>query len=130
MTQTSKSQRPQNLLARLRDSRTSVSLLLLAIAAATPLAAPALGQSFYVDVIARIMIWAIAATSLTLPNDQEPFALNLFRNLQDPTITRIGDAFTQAKRAMPVDIASGLQEISDTFVLFGDPSALIVRPTP
>ncbi len=72
----------------------------------------------------------IGATSLTLPNDQEPFALNLFQNLQDPAITRIGDAFTQAKRAMPVDIAPGLQEISDTFVLFGDPSALIVRPTP
>ena len=58
--------RPPSLMARLRDSRTSVSLILLAIAAATPIAAPALGQSFYVDVIARIMIWAIAATSLNL----------------------------------------------------------------
>ncbi|MFQ5421315.1 MAG: C25 family cysteine peptidase, partial [Anaerolineae bacterium] len=72
----------------------------------------------------------IGATSLTLPNDQEPFALNLFKNLQDPAITRIGDAFTRAKQEMEIGGNSGLQEISDTFVLFGDPSARIVRPTP
>ncbi len=54
------------LTTRLRDARTSVALLLLAIAAITPVAAPALGQPFYVDVTARIMIWAIAATSLNL----------------------------------------------------------------
>ena len=49
-----------------RNTTTIVALVLLALAALTPIAAPALGQSYYVDVTARIMIWAIAATSLNL----------------------------------------------------------------
>lgn len=71
----------------------------------------------------------IAATSLTLSSSQEVFAANLFRNLQDTTYTRVGDAVLEAKRALDVN-NRGLLEISDTFTLFGDPSALIVRPTP
>jgi branched-chain amino acid transport system permease protein len=42
------------------------ALGLLALFAAVPLAAPALGLPFYVDVCARIMIWSIAALGLNL----------------------------------------------------------------
>ncbi len=69
----------------------------------------------------------IAATSLTLSTSQEIFAANLFRNLQDPAYTRVGDAVLAAKRELDVS-NRGLLEISDTFSLFGDPSALISRP--
>ncbi len=43
-----------------------MSLSLLALCAAVPWLAPALDEPFYVIVFARIMIWAIAATSLNL----------------------------------------------------------------
>lgn len=69
----------------------------------------------------------VAATSLTLSTNQEPFATSLYQNLQDPTISRIGDAFQAAKLSLDINNA-GLREISDTFALFGDPSAHIVRP--
>ncbi|RMG94524.1 MAG: hypothetical protein D6706_13620 [Chloroflexi bacterium] len=69
----------------------------------------------------------IAATSLTLSLHQEPFAISLLNNLQDATYTRIGDAFQEAKLALDINNA-GLREISDTYVLFGDPTAPIVRP--
>ena len=39
---------------------------LLAICALMPVVGPAVGQPFYVDVFARVMIWAIAAVSLNL----------------------------------------------------------------
>jgi hypothetical protein len=71
----------------------------------------------------------IAATSLTLSAHQEPFAAALLQNLQAPDLTRIGDAFQEAKLSLPVEGDSGLREISDTFVLLGDPSAKIVRPS-
>ena len=69
----------------------------------------------------------IAATSLTLSSSQEIFAANLLHNLQDPAYTRIGDAVQDARRKLDVTNDS-LREISDTFTLFGDPSALIMRP--
>ncbi|MEM7113146.1 MAG: C25 family cysteine peptidase [Chloroflexota bacterium] len=69
----------------------------------------------------------VAATSLTLSSHQEPFAASLFQNLQDPQIERVGDAFQNAKLSLDVS-NDGLREISDTFALFGDPSAHIVRP--
>ena len=69
----------------------------------------------------------VAATSLTLSSSQETFANHLLQYLLDPTFTRIGDAFQEAKQALDVG-NRGLLEISDTFALFGDPSALIVRP--
>jgi hypothetical protein len=71
----------------------------------------------------------IAATSLTLSTHQEVLALPLLESLQDPEIVRVGDAFQRAKETL--DISNpGLREISDTYVLLGDPSALIVRPEP
>ncbi|NJN53800.1 MAG: hypothetical protein HC804_03005, partial [Anaerolineae bacterium] len=72
-------------------------------------------------------VLTVAATSLTLSDHQEPFATALLQNLNDPTVERMGDAFQQAK--LSLDISNdGLREISDTFALLGDPSALIVRP--
>lgn len=69
----------------------------------------------------------IGATSLTLSSNQEPFARALFTALQTPDVLRMGDAFQVAKRSLDVS-DEGLREISDTFVLFGDPSAVVQRP--
>ena len=72
-------------------------------------------------------VLVIGATSLTLSAHQEPFAVAFLQALQDEKVTRIGDAVQQAKESLDVGNA-GLREISDTFGLIGDPSALIVRP--
>ncbi len=69
----------------------------------------------------------IGATSLTLSTHQEPFAASLLQALQNPSFERIGDALLHAKRSLDVS-SVGLREISDTFGLLGDPSALVVRP--
>ncbi|MCB0037389.1 MAG: hypothetical protein KDE51_25330, partial [Anaerolineales bacterium] len=69
----------------------------------------------------------VAATSLTLSAHQQPFAVHLLNNLQNPEFSRMGDALQEAKLALDVS-NPGLREISDTFGLIGDPSALIVRP--
>jgi len=73
-------------------------------------------------------VLTIAATSLTLSDQQEPFGTALLQSLNAPSVLRMGDAFQQAKLSLDTDQNAGLQEISDTFVLLGDPSALIVRP--
>jgi hypothetical protein len=70
----------------------------------------------------------VAATSLSLSNHQRPFGAAFIAALQDPTVERIGDAFHQAKRHLDIESNDALREISDTFTLFGDPSALIRRP--
>ena len=72
-------------------------------------------------------VLTVAATSLTLSAHQEPFATAFVAALQDPALERVGDALQAAKLSLDVSNA-GLQEISDTFGLIGDPSALIVRP--
>ena len=72
-------------------------------------------------------VLSVAATSLTLSSSQEPFATSLIQHLNDPTVLRMGDAFQSAKLSLNIEDA-GLREISDTFALFGDPSAHIVRP--
>ena len=53
-------------LATLRSPRGVVTGLLLLLFAAMPFLGPAIGEAFYVDVFARIMIWSIAAISLNL----------------------------------------------------------------
>jgi hypothetical protein len=70
----------------------------------------------------------IAATSLSLSDHQRPFAIAFLHALQDPNVTRIGDAFQGAKLALDIESSDALREISDTFTLFGDPTALISRP--
>jgi hypothetical protein len=72
-------------------------------------------------------VLSVAATSLTLSSNQEPFATSLIQQLNDPTVIRMGDAFQSAKLSLNIE-NEGLREISDTFALFGDPSARIVRP--
>ena len=72
-------------------------------------------------------VLSVAATSLTLSSSQEPFATSLIQHLNDPTVLRMGDAFQSAKLSLNIK-NEGLREISDTFALFGDPSAHIVRP--
>ena len=72
-------------------------------------------------------VLSVAATSLTLSSNQEPFATSLIQHLNDPTVERMGDAFQAAKLSLNIE-NSGLREISDTFALFGDPSARIIRP--
>lgn len=72
----------------------------------------------------------VAATSLTLSSHQSPLAVNLMRALQDPTVLRMGDAMRLAKDGLDIGVNPALQEISDTFVLIGDPTARIARPQP
>jgi hypothetical protein len=69
----------------------------------------------------------VAATSLTLSTHQKPFAVALLDALQDPSVSRMGDALQLARRTLDVDNV-GLREINDTFTLFGDPSTRIIRP--
>jgi hypothetical protein len=73
-------------------------------------------------------VLTVAATSLTLSNHQEPFAIQLLQTMQDPTIARIGDAFQQAKLSLEIEKSNGLREINDTFALYGDPSTRMIRP--
>ena len=69
----------------------------------------------------------LGATSLTLSSSQEPLALGLLNELQNPANERIGDALQIAKAGLDVNNA-GIREVSDTFGLLGDPSTLIIRP--
>ena len=70
----------------------------------------------------------IAATSLTLSSSQQPFGINFLKALQNPGNERIGDALQESKLALDVENSSALKEISQTFTLLGDPSAMITRP--
>ena len=70
----------------------------------------------------------VAATSLSLSSHQRPFGAAFIEALQDSGKERIGDAFQQAKHQLDVESNDAMREISDTFTLFGDPSALIRRP--
>ena len=53
-------------LSTLAAPRPAFHLSIMVLCAVMPVLAPALGEPFYVDVFARIMIWAIAAVSLNL----------------------------------------------------------------
>ncbi|MFN2190185.1 MAG: C25 family cysteine peptidase, partial [Candidatus Promineifilaceae bacterium] len=70
----------------------------------------------------------IAATSLTLSSNQKPFGVAFFREMQQDENYRIGDALQKAKLSLDVEHSRALKEISETFTLLGDPSALIARP--
>jgi len=72
-------------------------------------------------------VLVIAATSLTLSESQQPFGINILRQLLDPAVIRIGDALVLAKADLNVS-DPGIQEISDTFGLLGDPATIIARP--
>ena len=70
----------------------------------------------------------VSATSLTYSISQEPFARGLLEGLQDPKLNRIGDVMAQAQAGLDISNPT-VKEVYDTFVLFGDPSATISRPT-
>lgn len=70
----------------------------------------------------------IASTSLSLSESQTPFAINLFRELEAPDVTTVGEALTRAKQGLDVSHDDALRQVSETFTLLGDPSARIVRP--
>ena len=69
----------------------------------------------------------VAATSLTLPTNQEPFAASLLAALADPGVLTVGEALLVAQQAPELDHVGG-QEIIDTFNLLGDPAIQVVRP--
>jgi hypothetical protein len=87
---------------------------------------PSLSETMLIHDNGPVLI--ISATSLTLSSRQKPFGTQLVKNLIEPRILRIGDAMLQAKHSLQIENDSALQEISDTFTLFGDPTTLIKRP--
>lgn len=62
----------------------------------------------------------VSATSLTLPEDQEPFGRALIQALRDPETATLGDALLAAQRALDPAM-SGQRDVINTFVLLGDP---------
>jgi hypothetical protein len=86
---------------------------------------PSLSEQLLLHEAGPVLI--VSATSLTLSSSQTPFGINLVNELQNPETLRMGDAIQKAKSNLDVTNQS-LREISDTFGLLGDPSALIVRP--
>jgi len=87
---------------------------------------PSLGEVMLLHDGGPVLV--IAATSLSLSESQSPFAINLFRELEAPDVTTVGEALTRAKQGLDVSHDDGLRQVSDTFTLLGDPSARIVRP--
>lgn len=84
--------------------------------------------------LGEAMLWrrngpvaVVAATSLTLPSDQEPFGAALLRALADPAVETVGEALLEAQNSPELDY-QGAQEIIDTFNLLGDPALHISRP--
>jgi hypothetical protein len=69
----------------------------------------------------------ISASSLTLPTEQEPFAMLLLQALADPAVETVGEALLRAQQIPGYEHAGG-QEIIDTFNLLGDPTLRIGRP--
>jgi hypothetical protein len=88
---------------------------------------PSLSETLLLHENGPVLI--VAATSLTLSTHQEPFAQAMLEQLVTAANLRIGDAFQRAKNLLDIEDNDGLREINDTFVLLGDPSALIIRPS-
>jgi hypothetical protein len=68
----------------------------------------------------------VSATSLTLPEDQEPFGRALIRALSDPETATLGDALLTAQRALDPGL-SGQRDVINTFVLLGDPGLRLLH---
>lgn len=73
-------------------------------------------------------VLVLGATSLTYSTHQRPFAEQFLAGLNDPTFERIGDVLLHARAGLDLQ-NEGIREVSDTFGLLGDPSAIIVRPS-
>ena len=87
---------------------------------------PSLSESLLLHEDGPVLV--ISATSLTLSSSQEPFGREFLNALIDPEVQRIGDALVRAKSVLEIEQNEELREVSDTFTLLGDPSALIRRP--
>jgi len=82
-----------------------------------------------VDSLSEAMLWnpdggaiaALAATSLTVPADQQALSRALVEALLENPGGRLGDILLVAQRGMAVESA-GAREVLETFLLFGDPA--------
>lgn len=86
---------------------------------------PSLAEVMLLDAEGPVLV--AAATSLTLSHQQAPFARELVTAVRNPAHRRMGDAWLAAQQQLDLS-APGQQEIIDTFVLLGDPSATVRRP--
>lgn len=68
----------------------------------------------------------VSATSLTLPEDQEPFGRALIQALRDPETATLGDALLAAQRVLDPSM-SGQRDVINTFVLLGDPGLRLLH---
>jgi hypothetical protein len=65
-----------------------------------------------------VAVWA--SSGMTLPNDQMPLAQDAFQRLyQNSSLVRLGDALRAAKHA------TNAGEVRRTWILFGDPTAIV-----
>lgn len=86
---------------------------------------PSLSETLLLSEDGAVLI--VSATSLTYSSSQEPFAAGLLSRLADPSVVRMGDVVSQAREALNV-ASPDVKEVYDTFVLLGDPSAVVGRP--
>jgi hypothetical protein len=63
----------------------------------------------------------LAPTSLTLPSDQSFLSIPLARELLGGSGERLGDLLVNAQQQITAD-QSGIQDVLNTFLLFGDPA--------
>lgn len=85
--------------------------------------------------LAEAMLWkpdggaiaVLAPTSLTLPNDQSPLIQSFVQiMLDDPTLP-LGEMLRRAREDVPGD-TKGLRDVTNTFLLFGDPGLRLPLP--
>ncbi|HEX7974718.1 MAG TPA: C25 family cysteine peptidase, partial [Anaerolineales bacterium] len=82
-----------------------------------------------VDSLAETLLWqpgggavaVLAATSLTLPNDQSFLSKPLAENLLGDSPISLGDLLLRARQQVPAD-SPGTRDVLQTFLLFGDPA--------
>jgi len=70
---------------------------------------------------------ALGATSLTLPVNQAHLSQALAEAMQVETNQTLGDMLLAAQRSLP-RINAGVQEVLETFLLFGDPALRLPGP--
>jgi len=85
--------------------------------------------------LAEAMLWdadggaiaVLAPTSLTLPNDQSPLIQSFVQILLDNPTLPLGELLRRAREDIPGD-TKGLKDVTNTFLLFGDPALRIPHP--
>jgi hypothetical protein len=69
----------------------------------------------------------LAPTSLTLSGEQSRLSTPLAETISSGVYSRLGDVYLSAQRKMAMD-SPGVQDVLETFLLFGDPG-LIINPS-